>query len=162
MAGSTSGFFENEIDAMKDIIIGVGGSAKKITLKNVVWTDTGVRGRRQGRNTRRYSYKVFGDDTTYGMQLSTDNVAPTCTLAASPTTGAPAASITLTATVSDATGGVYKVMFYKGTTKLGEDTGAPYTQAWTATTVGTHTFYAVAEDIFGARTKSAAATVTIS
>lgn len=156
-----AGFFENEIDALKDIIIGVGGTAKKITLKSVAWTDTGVRGRRQGRNTRRYSYKVFGDDTTYGMSLTTDNVAPTCTLAASPTSIAPAATTTLTATAADATGGIFKVMFYKGTTKLSEDTSSPYTYVWTGTTTGSHTFYAVAEDIYGARTKSAACTVTV-
>lgn len=156
-----AGFFENEIDALKDIVIGVGGTAKKITLKSCVWTDTGVRGRRQGRNTRRYSYKVFGDDTTYGISFTVDNVAPTCTLAASPASLASGAVSTLTATVSDVTGGIYKVMFYKGTTKVSEDFSSAYTYAWTSTTAGTHAFYAVAEDIYGARTKSAVCNVTV-
>jgi hypothetical protein len=155
-----SGYFENDVDTPKDITIGVGGTAKKIVLKNCVWTETGVRGRRQGRNTRRYSYKVQGDDTTYGLGLES-NVAPTCSLAASPASIASGATTTLTATAADATGGIYRVTFYKGTTKLSEDTSAPYTHVWTGTTPGSHSFTAVAEDLFGAKTRSSVANVTV-
>jgi len=155
-----SGYFENDVDTPKDIIIGVGGTAKKIVLKSCVWTETGVRGRRQGRNTRRYSYKVQGDDTTYGLSLET-NVAPTCTLAAAPGSVASGGNVTLTATPADATGGIYRVTFYKGTTKLAVDTSAPYTHVWVATTPGTHSFTAVAEDLFGAKIRSSVQTVTV-
>lgn len=154
-----TGAFENDETTPYDIVIGVGGTVKKITLKNCVWTDTGVRGRRQGRNTRRYSYKVIGDSTGYGLELAA-NVAPTCSLA-SDTPKASGANVTLTATVADATGGIYSVKFYKGTTLLGTDFATAYTQIWVATTVGTHTFTAVAEDIFGAKTRSAVHTVTV-
>jgi hypothetical protein len=154
-----AGAFENDADTPYNIVIGVGGTVKKISLSNCIWTDTGVKGRRQGRNTRRYSYKVSGDDTTYGLDLAA-NVAPTCTLA-SDTPKASGAVVTLTATAADATGGIYRVTFYKGTTKLGADYATAYTYAWTATTVGTHTFTAVAEDIFGGKTRSAAHTVTV-
>jgi len=153
-----TGMMENESDAPHDIVIGVDGG-KLLTMKNAVWQDTGIRGSVRGAGTRRYSYMSKGDSSTDGFQVSL-NTAPTCTLTGS-MTGASAVAgqfITLTATASD-TDGLYKVHFYRGTTKLGDDNTAPYAIGWTAT-AGTHVLSAKAEDIFGMKTASNSYTVT--
>ena len=67
------------------------------------------------------------------------NQAPTATLTA-PANGATftaPASITLTATASDADGTVARVDFYNGTTLLGSDTTAPYAFTWSNVAAGT-------------------------
>jgi Bacterial Ig domain len=57
---------------------------------------------------------------------------------------------------------VARVEFFSGTTKLGEDTSAPYTLQWNAgpSTAGTHTT-ARATDNAGAPTTSTAGTITV-
>lgn len=153
---------ENEPESPVNMVIGVGNTDKLITLYNAVWQDTGVSGRVRGKGTRRYTFKSKGDTTTDGL-LFGPNVAPTGTLAASPTGASAGALVTFTATVAD-TDGVYKVHFYKGTTKIGETSGTGTTHAlgWTANPVGTHVFTAKVEDIYGSKAATASKTVTVS
>ena len=68
-------------------------------------------------------------------------------------------SVTITATAGD-DNGVQKVEFFAGTTKLGEDTTAPYSFVWRPGP-GAYTLTARAIDSAGRSTTSAGATVTI-
>lgn len=56
------------------------------------------------------------------------------------------ASITIEATATDEDGKVRKVEFYQGSTKIGEDTSAPYSYTWVNVAKGTYTFSAFAVD----------------
>jgi hypothetical protein len=72
------------------------------------------------------------------------NSRPTVTLT-QPSNGAtfPApAAVNLAATASDADGTVTKVEFFNGTTKLGEDTTAPYSFSWNNVGAGTYSLRA--------------------
>jgi hypothetical protein len=92
------------------------------------------------------------------------NKAPTVSLT-SPRAGqsftAPA-SIGLSATASDPDGTIARVDFYAGSKLLGSDGSSPYTLAWSSVPRGTYQLIAVARDNSGARTASAAASVTVS
>jgi hypothetical protein len=72
------------------------------------------------------------------------------------------ATVNLAATASDADGSVTKVEFFNGAAKLGEDTTAPYSFAWSSVAAGTYTLTARATDNLGATTTSAASTITVS
>ena len=92
-----------------------------------------------------------------------DTQAPTVTLTSSSTNVTAAGSITLTATATDDTG-VTKVEFYDGATKLGDDTGSPYTfdVAFTAANNGAKSYTAKAFDAAGnTATSSPATAVTV-
>ena len=67
----------------------------------------------------------------------------------------------LAATASDTDGTIVRVEFFNGTTKLGEDTSAPYTLQWNVGAAGTYTLTARATDNAGATKTSSAATVTV-
>jgi chitinase len=85
-------------------------------------------------------------------------------LLTSPSNGARFTSpvkMSLAATASDADGTVTRVEFFNGTTKLGEDTTAPYTTNWNVGAAGTYTITARATDNSGATTTSSAVTVTV-
>jgi chitinase len=69
--------------------------------------------------------------------------------------------MSLAATATDADGTVTRVEFFNGTTKLGEDTTAPFTIAWNVGAAGTYTITARATDNAGAATTSSAVTVTV-
>jgi hypothetical protein len=91
------------------------------------------------------------------------NSAPTAALTQPPngaTFTAPA-TVDLAAGASDADGTVAKVEFFSGSTRLGEDTSAPYTFAWTGVGAGGYTLTARATDDLGATTTSASATITV-
>ncbi|HYE31449.1 MAG TPA: glycoside hydrolase family 9 protein [Methylomirabilota bacterium] len=91
------------------------------------------------------------------------NKAPTVALT-SPTAGATFSAgtiINLAANAADADGSVAKVEFYRGSTKVGEDTAAPYELAQSALAAGTHTFTARAVDEDGAVGASTAVSVTV-
>ena len=60
-------------------------------------------------------------------------------------------SISFSTSVSDLDGTVSLVEFYDGTTKIGEDTTAPFAFVWTGATVGDHQITAVATDNGGAK-----------
>jgi hypothetical protein len=71
------------------------------------------------------------------------------------------ANIGLAATASDADGTVSKVEFFNGATKLGEDTTAPYSFAWTGVGAGTYTLTARPTDDLGYTSTSSPSTVTV-
>lgn len=94
---------------------------------------------------------------------SGNNTAPVVTLTA-PASGASytaPATITISATASDADGSVSKVGFYNGSTLLSEVTTAPYNYTWSNVGAGTYTITAKATDNAGAVTTSSAASVTV-
>ena len=72
------------------------------------------------------------------------------------------ATVSIAAEATDADGTVTKVEFFNGSTKLGEDTTAPYTYDWTGVAAGSYSLTARATDNLGATTTSAARTITVS
>jgi chitinase len=92
-----------------------------------------------------------------------NNTAPVVSLTA-PASGASftaPASISISATASDADGSVSKVGFYNGSTLLSEVTAAPYSYTWSNVAAGSYTITAKAIDNAGAVTTSSAATITV-
>jgi regulation of enolase protein 1 (concanavalin A-like superfamily) len=71
------------------------------------------------------------------------------------------ATVTMSATASDAEGTIARVEFYNGATLLNTDTTAPYAFTWSSVAAGTYAVRAVAYDNAGASGSSATATVTI-
>jgi hypothetical protein len=71
------------------------------------------------------------------------------------------ATVDLAATASDADGTVTNVEFFNGTTKLGQDTTAPFGFTWSGVTAGTYTLTARATDDRGGARTSAAVTITV-
>jgi aryl-phospho-beta-D-glucosidase BglC (GH1 family) len=123
--------------------------------------------------THSYTARAFdaaGNNTTSTAVTVTVNIPvgggdvtlPTVSLASSAVAVTTATSITLTATASDNVG-VTRVEFLEGTTLLGTDTTAPYTQvvALTAANNGTHSYTARAFDAAGNNRTSAAVTITV-
>ena len=72
------------------------------------------------------------------------------------------ATVNIAATASDADGSVAKVEFYRGATKLGEDTTAPYEYTATDQAMGSYTLTAVATDNQNYTTTSAGIAITVS
>jgi chitinase len=91
-----------------------------------------------------------------------DTTKPTVSLVSSSTNVTAAGNITLTATANDNIG-VTKVEFYDGSTKLSEDSAAPYTAsvALTAANNGTKSYTAKAFDAAGNNETSTAVAVTV-
>ena len=69
-------------------------------------------------------------------------------------------TVHITATATDADGTVAKVEFFDGTTKIGEDTSAPFAFDWANPAVGPHTLTVRATDNAGATTVSASRTIS--
>ena len=91
------------------------------------------------------------------------NVLPTVSISApanNASFNAPA-SITITATATDADGTISKVDFYNGTTLLNSDNASPYTYTWTAVAAGTYIIKAIATDNSGGSTTSSTITITV-
>jgi hypothetical protein len=106
---------------------------------------------------------VSGVPSVAKMVSVNGNSPPTVTLT-QPTSGATftaPATVNLAATASDPDGSVAKVEFFNGTTKLGEDTTAPYAFSWGGVGAGTYTVTARASDDIGFTTTSAPATITV-
>ena len=129
-------------------------------------------------NGRRYRFASWSDggaaahilptpaaDTTLTASFvdigAASNQPPTVSLAAAATatTGVP---VTLTAAAADSDGSVLRVAFYDGAALLGEDSSAPFSWSWAATTTGAHSLSARATDDAGATTTSAAVVVQVS
>ncbi|EYB67381.1 peptidase-like protein [Deinococcus phoenicis] len=106
----------------------------------------------QGEAAGTFTVKI---QTTPGQDVEK----PQVSLTATPQTLTAAGSVKLVATASDNVG-VTKVTFYRGDTKIGEDTSAPYeaTDNLTAANNGTVTYRAVAMDAAG---NSATTTTTV-
>ena len=93
----------------------------------------------------------------------TPNAAPTVNLT-SPTEGATfaaPANITITAIASDSDGTVAKVEFFQASIKLGEDTTAPFSYAWSNVAAGTYMLTAKATDNAGATAMSSSVSTTV-
>lgn len=92
----------------------------------------------------------------------TDTTAPTVSVSASTASATVGDTVTLNATASDNVG-VTKVEFYRGSTKLGEDTTSPYSYSWntTGTATGSHAITAKAYDAAGNVKTSTATNVTL-
>ncbi|GEM_PF-1029935 len=111
---------------------------------------------------------LWAGDAAYGVvyrrgtYVST-NALPDVKLV-SPTPGqsfAPATSISIQATVTDSDGTIAKVEFYAGSTKLGEDTAAPYIFAWPNVAAGRYRLSARAIDNLGASGDSTAVEIVV-
>ncbi len=92
-----------------------------------------------------------------------NNVAPTVSIT-SPSNGTSfneGDAIAITASASDSDGSVTKVEFFNGSTKLGEDTNAPYNLTISNAASGSYTLTAKATDNEGAMTISSTITVTV-
>ncbi len=91
------------------------------------------------------------------------NVPPVVSLT-SPATGAvfvATSTVNLTANATDLDGAIFKVEFFNGGTKLGEDTSTPFAFAWTNVPAGTHALRAVATDDSGISRTSAPVNITV-
>jgi hypothetical protein len=71
------------------------------------------------------------------------------------------ASVTLTASASDADGSIAKVEFFSGATKLGQATASPYSFQWTGVPAGSYSITALATDNQGATTTSTAVNISV-
>jgi chitinase len=92
-----------------------------------------------------------------------NNIAPVVTLTA-PAPGAAfsaPATVTISATASDADGTISKVGFYNGTTLLSEVSAAPYTYTWSNVAAGAYSITAKATDNSGAAATSTAVSITV-
>jgi gliding motility-associated-like protein len=69
-------------------------------------------------------------------------------------------NVTITATANDPGGSIARVEFYRGNTKLGEDTTSPYSFVWQNVAAGTYTLTARAYDNQNATRTSSAITIT--
>ena len=93
----------------------------------------------------------------------TPNATPSVTLTG-PASGASftaPATVPLTATATDTDGTIALVEFFQGTTKIGEDTTAPYSFSWTNAPAGPYSLTAKATDNAGGTTTSAAVGITV-
>lgn len=91
------------------------------------------------------------------------NQPPSVTLTA-PTAGATytaPATISFSASASDADGTISRVDFYRGTTLVASDTASPFTTSWASAPAGTYSLTAVAYDNEGASTTSPAVNITV-
>jgi hypothetical protein len=91
------------------------------------------------------------------------NIPPNVTLT-SPATGAvfvATSTVNLAADATDLDGAVYKVEFFSGATKLGEDTTAPFSFAWMSVPAGLQTLRAIATDDSGLVRTSAPVSITV-
>jgi len=71
------------------------------------------------------------------------------------------ATVTISATATDADGTISMVEFFNGTTKLGEDATAPYAYNWVNVPAGTYSLSAKATDNTGANTTSTVVAITV-
>lgn len=106
---------------------------------------------------------VSSATTSATISPSPTNSPPTVALS-SPTnnsTFTAPATISLAASATDSGGAVARVDFYAGPTLIGTSTAAPFVATWTNVSQGTYPLTALATDNGGARTTSAAVTVTV-
>jgi regulation of enolase protein 1 (concanavalin A-like superfamily) len=91
------------------------------------------------------------------------NLAPTVSLTspAAGLAGTAPATITLSATATDADGAVAQVVFRQGTTVIGTDTTAPYSITWSGVAAGSYSLTAVATDDDGASTATLPLAITV-
>lgn len=93
----------------------------------------------------------WGSMPTYNQAFGQSNKAPTASITApTATTSLKApASVTISATASDADGSIAKVDFYIGTTLVGSDNSSPYSVVVASVPAGTYSLVALATDNSG-------------
>jgi PA14 domain-containing protein/CotH protein/Big-like domain-containing protein/chitobiase/beta-hexosaminidase-like protein/lamin tail-like protein/Ig-like domain-containing protein len=94
---------------------------------------------------------------------TSSNIPPSITIT-SPATGAvfvATSTINLLANANDLDGVVYKVEFFSGPTKLGEDVSNPFGFAWSNVPAGQQTLRAIATDDSGLMSTSAPVTISV-
>ena len=91
------------------------------------------------------------------------NIPPTVTLTspATETVFVATSTIDLAANASDLDGVVFKVEFFAGAAKIGEDTSSPFNFAWPNVPAGSHTLRAIASDESGLTRTSAPVNITV-
>jgi regulation of enolase protein 1 (concanavalin A-like superfamily) len=109
-------------------------------------------------NNAALSTVVFTD---VALSSPVPNQPPVVSLAANGGPFTAPATVQLEATANDIDGSVARVEFFNGTTKLGEDTTAPFAFTWTNVGAGTHAVTARVTDNLGATTTSAVVSVTV-
>lgn len=104
-----------------------------------------------------------GATTTSAPMSVTVNVPPTVSITnpASGTVFNSPATISINATAVDADGSINKVEFFEGLTKLGEDTGAPYSFVCNNFAAGNYVLAVVATDNLGGTTTSGPVSITV-
>jgi glucose/arabinose dehydrogenase len=149
-----------------------------LTFTGVVGMERDLAAANQNANGRKYQFTSWSDggaathtistpasNTTYTANFidvgPVTNQPPTVSLSAA-ATGVRGKPMTLTASAADSDGTIAKVEFFDGGSKLGEDTGSPYSFSWTPGTSGVHTLTARATDSNAATATSAPVTVTVS
>lgn len=103
-------------------------------------------------------------DLSFDLELLANFTAvPPAVAITSPADGATVASLSvnLVASASDVDGAITKVEFFQASTKIGEDTTAPYNFVATGLTPGTYTFSARATDSTGLSTDSASVQIFV-
>ena len=107
-----------------------------------------------------------GESTTssvVAITVDAPNGAPTVSIS-SPANGATftaPADITINASASDSDGTVAKVEFFRGTTKLGEDSSSPFSFLWSNANAGSYNLTARATDDDGESTTSSVVAITV-
>jgi len=94
---------------------------------------------------------------------ASSNVPPTIVLT-SPTTGAvfiATSTINIVANANDLDGAIYKVEFFSGAAKLGEDLSSPFSLAWSNVPAGQQTLRAIATDDSGLMRTSGPVTISV-
>lgn len=166
---TTTGTFETDTDSQFTLSYDMGGPGP--------WTELGTVSASGGTATLEWTglapdsdyewYAAVSDGTnavgspTRSFSTST-NLAPSVTLD-TPLDGATIAkpaSVNFTATAADTDGTVAKVEFFSGSTKLGDDSEAPYEFSWSPPS-GSYAVSARATDSQGAIADSAVATITV-
>ena len=107
-----------------------------------------------------HNITTLASDTTY---TATFNAHPTASLT-SPPNGAvftAPVDITINANSSDSDGSIDKVEFFRGATKLGEDTSSPYSFAWSNVSAGSYNLTVRATDDDGGITTSSVVAITV-
>ncbi|PKB17733.1 Ig-like domain-containing protein [Flavobacterium sp. 5] len=97
------------------------------------------------------------------VNASGSNQAPIVSIT-TPVTGASftaPASVSITATASDADGSVAKVEFYNGAVLLGSDTSSPYSYSWSSVAAGSYSITVKAYDNLNVVTTSSAVSITV-
>ena len=94
---------------------------------------------------------------------NTDNAAPSVSITSPTNNGVfgTVSTITINASATDTDGILAKVEFYQGTTKLGEDSTAPYSFNWCGAAAGVYSLTAIATDNDGGTTSSAAVNIAV-
>jgi GH18 family chitinase/chitodextrinase len=114
--------------------------------------------------TARATDNKGGVGTSATVLIGVGNVNPTVgiTAPANNATYLAPASVTITATATDADGTISKVEFYQGTTLLGEDATSPYAYTWANVAAGSYALTAKAYDNTGGVGTSAGINITVS